>query len=82
MVLDGDDGEPAVLVWAHCDDFIIHGLTKDKTTRALSAFLNLAVDCGLLCHPGKLSPPAQVVKCTGFLFDARTEPAWKSPRDT
>ena len=79
MVLDGDDGEPAVLVWAHCDDFLIHGSTKEKTTRALSAFLDLAVDCGMLCHPGKLSPPAQVVKYTGFLFDTSAEPALRIP---
>jgi hypothetical protein len=75
MVLDGDDGKPAALVWGHCDDFIIHGPTKEKTSRALTAFLDLAVDCGMLCHPGKLSPPAQVVKYTGFLFDTRAEPA-------
>jgi hypothetical protein len=54
MVLGGDDGELAVLVWAHCDDFIVHGPRKEKTTRALSAFLDLAVDCGMLC---RVNPP-------------------------
>ena len=69
MVFNGNNGEPAALVWSHCDDFLIHGPTKEMTARALSAFLDLAVDCGMSCHPGKLSPPAQVVKYTGLLFD-------------
>jgi hypothetical protein len=31
MVYLGDDGLPAVLIWAHCDDFLIHGPTYQKT---------------------------------------------------
>jgi hypothetical protein len=73
-VLLGFDNVPAVLVWAHCDDFYIHGPNKDKTTAALTAFLNCAVDVGLLCHPGKFTPPAQAVKYTGFILDSTSEP--------
>jgi hypothetical protein len=65
-VLLGFDNVLAVLVWAHCDDFYIHGPNKDKTTAALTAFLHCAVDVGLLCHPGKLTPPAQAVKDTTY----------------
>jgi hypothetical protein len=54
IVLDGEDGLPALLVWAHCDDFIIHRHTEAKMTAATIAFLDLAVDVGMLCHPGKL----------------------------
>jgi hypothetical protein len=50
IVLYGEDGLPAVLVWAHCDYFLIHGPTLEKTTAALTEFLDLAVDVGMLCH--------------------------------
>jgi hypothetical protein len=74
-----DDNFPAVLVWAHCDDFFIHGPTKDKTIAALTAFLNCAVDVGLLCHPGKLTPPAHAVKYIGFIFDSVAESTVRIP---
>jgi hypothetical protein len=34
-VLIGEDGLPAALVWAHCDDFFIHSPTKAKGLAAL-----------------------------------------------
>jgi hypothetical protein len=37
------------------------------------------VDVGLLCHPGKLTPPAHVVKYTGLLFDTVREPILRIP---
>jgi hypothetical protein len=80
-VLIGDDGLPAVLLWSHCNDFFIHGPTKEKTTAALIAFLNKAVDVGMLCHPGKLTPPAQLVKYTGLIFNTTTEPKLLVPED-
>ena len=78
-VLLADQNVPAVLVWSRCDDFFLHGPTKDKTTAALTAFLNCAVDVGLLCHPGKLTPPAHAVKYTGFIFDSVSEPMLRIP---
>jgi hypothetical protein len=78
-VLIGADGIPAVLCKGHCDDFLVHGPTYDTTFRALTAFLNCAVDVGLLCHPGKLAPPAHVVKYTGLLFDTVREPILRIP---
>jgi hypothetical protein len=80
-VLIGDDGLPAVLLWLHRDDFFLHSLTKDNTTAALIAFLDKAVDVGMLCHPGKLTPPAQSVKYTGLIFDMAMEPKLLVPED-
>jgi hypothetical protein len=37
------------------------------------------VDCGLLAHPKKLTPPQQVVKYCGFLFDSRGVPCLRVP---
>jgi hypothetical protein len=79
MVYTGDDVLPAVLIWAHCDDFLLHGPTYEKTSQALTAFLDVVVEVGLLCHPGKLTPPAQVVKYTGLLFDTTTVPKIRVP---
>ena len=76
--LIGRDGG-VVKVWAFVDDFLIHGPTYEKTSLALSLFLDLAVDCGMLCHPQKLTPPQQVVKYCGFLLDSRTIPCLRVP---
>jgi hypothetical protein len=54
---------------------LLHAPTYEKLCAALTAFMDLAVDCGFLCHPGKLEPPNQVVKYTGFLVDTREAPA-------
>jgi hypothetical protein len=35
LVYIGDDGLPAVRIWAHCNDFLIHGPTYQKTADAL-----------------------------------------------
>jgi hypothetical protein len=37
------------------------------------------VDVGLLCHPGKLTPPSHVVKYTGLIFDTTSEPILRVP---
>jgi hypothetical protein len=75
ILLSDEDGLPACLIWAHCDDFMIHGPTLEKTTKALVAFMDLAVDVSLLCHPVKLTLPAHSVTYTGLIFDSTTEPA-------
>jgi hypothetical protein len=79
MVWYGDDGLPAVQCWVFCDDFCIHGPTFEKTSAALSAFLDLTVKVGLLCHPGKLTPPCQQAKYIGFILDTRGTPALRIP---
>jgi hypothetical protein len=78
FVLHAKDG-PAVKMWVWVDDFIIHGPTHEKTMRALNYFLDTTVKVGMLCHPKKLTPPAQVVKYCGFLFDTRGIPCLRIP---
>jgi hypothetical protein len=78
FILEAQDG-PAVKIWAWVDDFLIHGPTEEKTNRALTLFLDLALDCGLLCHPKKLPRPCQAVKYCGFLLDSRGIPCLQIP---
>ena len=79
--LHGQDGSPAVKIWVHVDDFLIHGPTLEATERALSFFLDKAVDVGLLCHPKKLKPPCQAQKYCGFIFDTTDVPCLQIPAD-
>jgi hypothetical protein len=72
-VLESADG-PAVKTWVWVDNFILHGPTEEETTAALHYFLDTTVDIGMLCHPKKLTPPCQVVKYCGFLFDTTNIP--------
>ena len=53
---------------------MIHGDTYEETARALTLFLDTAVDIGMLCHPKTLTPPTQVVEYCGFLMDSRGIP--------
>jgi hypothetical protein len=78
FVLYANDG-PAIKLWVWVDDFIIHGPTLEKTMRALNYFLDTTVKVGMLCHPKKLTPPAQVVKYCGFLFDTPGIPCLRIP---
>jgi hypothetical protein len=66
-------------MWVWVDDFLIHGPTHTKTLEALNYFLDTTVDIGMLCHPKKLTPPAQVVKYCGFLFDTTGVPCLRIP---
>lgn len=79
-VLLDEAGIPAVKVWVHVDDFLLHGPNQLKTNRALSSFLDLTVEVGLLCHPKKLTPPSQVVKYCGFLIDTTGIPCLRIPQ--
>jgi hypothetical protein len=82
MVYIGDDGLPSAKAWGHCDYFFwIHGQTYQKTKQALTDILDLTVQVGLLCHPGKLTPPAQIVKYTGLLFDTTGTPTLRIPEN-
>jgi hypothetical protein len=78
FVLQGRDGV-AVKVWAFVDDFLLHGPTHERTSKALQFFLDTALDCGMLCHPKKLTPPCQVVKYCGFLLDTTDVPCLRIP---
>lgn len=76
----GDDGLPAALMWIHVDDVAIHAPTRAKCHRALTAFLDATVRVGLLCHPAKLTPPTQVAKYCGFLYDTTGIPCLRIPQ--
>jgi hypothetical protein len=64
-------------IWV--DNFILHGPTHAKTLAALHYFLDTTVNIGMLCHPKKLTPPAQIVKYCGFLFDTTGIPCLQIP---
>eukprot|EP00978_Attheya_sp_CCMP212_P041139 scaffold232072_cov50-Attheya_sp.AAC.3 len=68
-ILIGKDGLPSARIWVHVDDFLIHALTRVKCNVALSAFMDHAVNCGLLCHKKKTKPPAQRQDYVGFTWD-------------
>jgi hypothetical protein len=73
------DDLPAVLIFVHCDDFLLHGPTYDKTRLGLVAFMDLALKAGLLAHPMKLTPPCQEVKYAGFLWNTEGVPTLRIP---
>lgn len=75
------DGEGVALIKAFVDDFFIHAPSKEKCEDALRAFLDAAVDCGMLCHPKKLISPRQEVRYCGLIFDTRHTPILKIPQD-
>ena len=70
----GPDGTPSGLIFAHVDDFLIHATSQLRCRLALEAVMEMTVRLGLICQPCKTSPPAQLQKYTGFLFDTRDIP--------
>ena len=79
QVTIGPDGSPVSLVFSHVDDFLIHSTSQRRCRLALEAVMDLTVRLGLICQPCKTSPPAQVQKYTGFLFDTREIPCLRIP---
>jgi hypothetical protein len=61
------------------DDIFLHGPTRDKCTSALKKILDLTVLVGLIYHPTKLKPPAQIQKFCGFLYDSVGTPKLRIP---
>ena len=74
-ILIGADGLPAVLVWIHVDDILIHGPTFEKTKRGQAHLLNMALQCGLVAKPGKTKPPCQKQLYCGRIYDSSGTPA-------
>jgi hypothetical protein len=56
------------------DDIFMHGPTREKCTSALKKILDLTVLVGLIFHPTKLKPPAQIQKFCGVLYDSLGTP--------
>ena len=80
-IIMGEDGEPAALIWGHVDDYFVHAATREKCTRAFNSFMDLTVRLGFICQKVKTSPPAQVQKFCGFLYDTTGTPRLVIPED-
>jgi hypothetical protein len=61
------------------DEIFLHGPTRAKCTSALKKILDVMVLVGLICHPTKLKPPAQIQKFCGFLYDSVGTPKLRIP---
>ena len=73
-VLIPDDGTPALLLWLHVDDILLHGPTLSKVEEGLYFVLAEAQRLGLIYQPVKLMPPTQCLKFCGFLYDTHGVP--------
>jgi hypothetical protein len=80
-VLVGLESLPACLTWAHVDDWLLHAPTLSKAKASLTAFMDTALLVGLVCNPHKISPPLQVVKYCGFIYDTVSVPTLCIPVD-
>jgi hypothetical protein len=80
-VLVGTDNLPAALIFAHVDDYFIHGPTCRKTCLAFNAFMDLSIRLGIICQHDKTHPPAQRQKFCGFLYDTTGMPKLIIPDD-
>jgi hypothetical protein len=61
------------------DEIFLHGPTREKYTSALKKILEITVLVGLICHPNKLKPPAQIHTFCGFLYDSVGTPKLRIP---
>jgi hypothetical protein len=59
-VLIRSDGLQVCLIWIHVDVIFLHGPTRARCTPPLKKILDLTVLVGLMFHPTKLKPPAQI----------------------
>jgi hypothetical protein len=74
-ILIGSDGLPAVIIFCIVDDYFIHGpTTKKKCQAAFSAFMSYMLRLGFICQKWKTSPPAQVQKFCGMMWDSHRVP--------
>lgn len=73
-VLIGTDREPVALVWGMVDDLLVHATTRPKCHKAFSAFMDHSVRLGIKYPKTTTSPPAQIQKFCGLLYDSTTVP--------
>ena len=78
-VLMGPDNMPTSRIWAMVDDYLIHSPTKEKCRQAFAEFMEYMVRLGFICQKVKTSPPAQVQKFCGLLFDTTSIPKLQIP---
>jgi hypothetical protein len=77
----GKDGQYAALIWAMVDDYLIHAPTKTKCCEAFSTFMDYMVRLGFICQKIKTSPPAQIQKYCGMIFDTTGVPTIHIPEE-
>jgi hypothetical protein len=58
---------------------LIHGLTEIQVRAALDYIMGVALELGLVCQPVKTSPPAQVQKFCGFIYETHGVPTCNVP---
>jgi hypothetical protein len=75
----GDDGLPVAQIWGMVDNFLIHAPTRAKCFKAFSEFMDHTVRLGFICQKVKTSPPAQVQKFCGMLYDTQSHPCIRIP---
>ena len=78
-ILMGQDGLPASRIWAMVDDYFIHSPTERKCHEAFGEFMDYMLRLGFICQKVKTSPPAQVQKFCGLLFDTTGTPKLRIP---
>lgn len=78
-VLMSPEGLPSSRIWAMVDDYFIHSPTKQKCRAAFAEFMDYMLRLGFICQKVKTSPPAQVQKFCGLLFDTQGIPRLQIP---
>jgi len=81
VLISEEGGLPALLLFAHIDDFFLHGPTWEKTAKGVQILMDAAIRVGLLFNPTKISPPAPCVKYCGFMYDTTATPTLQIPTD-
>jgi hypothetical protein len=75
----GANGLPVAQIWGMVDDFLVHAPTKEKCYQAFSEFMDHTVCLGFICQKVKTSPPAQIQKFCGMLYDTTGHPCIRIP---
>ena len=78
-VLIGKDGLPAVLLWLHVDDILIHAPSLEKLDLAMAHIYSTILRLGLICKTDKTNPPSQCVTYCGFEYDTSVIPTLRIP---
>jgi hypothetical protein len=73
------NGKPVVQAVGFVDDFQIHAADYSDCCQGMQAFMDLMLRLGLICQPAKTSPPQQVQKYCGFLYDTSGTPTLRIP---
>ena len=80
-VLIGPDGLPAVLLWLHVDDILIHAPSLAKLNAAMNHIYDTIVRLGLICKTIKTNPPSHCVTFCGFEYNTISVPTLQIPQN-